>query len=60
MITLAGGGNPGKDNVIRVEGDGPGGSLLFGQASLITDQGRPHPGLPRQDGRSLCTTTPAV
>ncbi len=37
QISLAGGGVAGVDEVINVSGDGPGGSVLIGQASLLTD-----------------------
>lgn len=57
QISLAGGGTPGTDDVIAVCGDGAGGSVLIGQASLLTDKGKPHPLL---GGAALCITTPPV
>jgi len=54
-ITLAAGGNVGKDDIITVTNSG--GAVLVGQASIITS-GRPHPLLHHQDGRSFCTTFP--
>lgn len=54
-ITLAGGGTVGTDDIIFVTGVN--GAVLAGQVSIITS-GRPHPVLPKQDGRSLCTTLP--
>jgi hypothetical protein len=56
-ITLAAGGTVDRDDIITVTGTG--GAVLVGQASLLTDRGRPHPDLPGQDGRSFCTTTPS-
>jgi hypothetical protein len=55
QITLAGGGTPGVDDLITVTGQG--GAILIGQISLITEKGKPHPGLAGQDGNSFCTTT---
>ena len=55
-ITLAAGGTVGTDDIITVTSSG--GSILIGQASMITTGGRPHPALPKQDGRSFCTTLP--
>jgi hypothetical protein len=53
QITLAGGGTPGVDDIIKVTSQG--GAVLIGQASLITDEdAKPHPLL---DGHSFCTTT---
>jgi len=54
-ITLAAGGTVGTDDIITVTNGGP--AVLAGQASIITS-GRPHPLLPKQDGRSFCTTLP--
>jgi len=54
-ITLAAGGTVGTDDVITVTNGGP--AVLAGQASILTS-GRPHPLLPKQDGRSFCTTLP--
>src|SRR5262249_19587775 len=54
-ITLARGGTVGADDIIFVTGVN--GAVLAGQVSIITS-GRPHPVLPKQDGRSLCTTLP--
>jgi hypothetical protein len=55
QISLAGGGTPGVDDVIKVTSTG--GALLIGQASLITGgNAKPHPLL---GGTSFCTTTAA-
>lgn len=55
QISLAGGGTPGVDDVITVCGDGTGGSVLIGQASIIlhTDA-KPNPLL---GVNAFCTTT---
>ena len=55
QITLAGGGTPSVDNLVKVTGTG--GALLIGQASVILHaDAKPHPLL---GGTAYCTTTPA-
>lgn len=54
QITLVGGNTPGVDDAIKVSGDGAGGSVLIGQASIILHtSGKPHPLL---GGTSFCIT----
>lgn len=64
QMTLAGGGTTNVDDIITVTGTH--GAVLIGQISLITDSGRPHPGLPLGNprvaqgahGKNYCSTTP--
>jgi len=53
QITLAGGSSFDVDQIYRVSAFG--GANLVGQVSLITDKGRPHPGVPGNGGVFFCT-----
>jgi hypothetical protein len=48
QISLVGGSIPGVDDTIKVSGDGAGGSVLVGQASMLADL-----------GVAFCCTSPA-
>ncbi len=48
QISLIGGSSPGIDNIIKVSGDGPGGSALIGQVSALLGSG----------GEVFCCTSP--
>jgi hypothetical protein len=59
QITMAGGGTPGVDDIIKVSGDGPGGSVLIGQASIILHADGKPPLPTGTGGKAFCTTSPA-
>ncbi|HEV8712422.1 MAG TPA: hypothetical protein VGX03_06285 [Candidatus Binatia bacterium] len=59
QISLAGGGTPGVDDIIKVSGDGSGGSVLIGQASIILHTDGKPPLATAGGKKAFCTTSPA-
>ena len=57
-MNIAGGGTPGVDDIIKVT-HGTSAAVLVGQVSLLTSNpNKPIAGLPGQNGKNFCTTTP--